>query len=132
MSNLRELQSRLLADGAITEAEVDVIRDYVASDNRLDLDDIKFLIGLRTEARTVCSSFDNLFFPLFKHVVLEDQQVGQDEMYYLLKMLYSDGQITDRERDFLKELRGELEHITPQFESLYNTALAAPSINWDV
>ena len=38
---------------------------------------------------------------------MEDQQVGQDEQYYLLRMLYSDGRVTDRERQFVAELQRE-------------------------
>lgn len=132
MSNLRQLQLQLLADGQITEAEVDIIRHYAASDGRLDLDDVKFLITLRGEAQKVCPSFDDLFFTLLKQVILADQQVGPDEQYYLLKMLYSDGQLTNRERQFLTELRSELPYVTPEFESLCQTAFAAPATSWDV
>jgi hypothetical protein len=132
MSQLRQLQSQLLVDGQITETEVDTLRQYVASDGRLDLDDVKFLVALRTEARSVCPAFDDLFFPLFKQAILEDHQVGQDEQYYLLKMLYSDGRVTDRERQLLAELRRELPSISPEFESLCATAFAAPSTHWDL
>ncbi|MHB8865095.1 MAG: tellurite resistance TerB family protein [Pirellulaceae bacterium] len=132
MTNLRQLHSQLLTDGRITLAEVDTIRDAIASDSRLDLEDVKFLVELRSEACSVCPEFDQLFFPILKQVLLEDGRIGLDEQYYLLKMLYADGHVTDRERQFLHELRGELPHVSREFEALCETAVAAPETDWDL
>jgi hypothetical protein len=132
MSSLSQLRSELLRDGRITEAEVEVIRDHIHRDGRLDLEDVKFLVGLLSEARDVCPAFDELFFPVLKEVVLEDGRIGQDEQFYLLKMLYSDGNVRPIEKQFLLELREEAQELTPEFEALCGVALAAHPTNWDV
>ncbi len=132
MPNLHELRSELLGDRRITDCEVQVIQDHIHRDGQLDLDDVKFLIGLLCEAHEVCAAFDELFFPALKEVILEDGRIGQDEHFYLLKMLYSDGHIRDSEKQFLLQLREETRELTPEFEALCEEALAAHATNWDV
>jgi len=132
MGNLHQLRAQLLRDGKITRDEVEVVRDYIEHDGQLDMDDVKFLVELLSEADEVCDAFDELFFPALKHVLLDDGQIGMDEQYYLMKMLYADGHVRDSERQFLQELRGELKQTTPAFEMLYETAMQAPSKNWEL
>ena len=132
MAGLYELQFKLLADRKITRDEVSLIEEQIRRDGRLDLDDVKFLVQLLADADEVCPEFDELFFPALKEVLLADGKIGLDEQFYLLKMLYSDGHLRDSERQFLKELRDEAHAITPEFEQLYATAMAAPAKNWSV
>jgi len=132
MASLRELHSALLEDGKISDSEVAVIRDFIRSDGRLDLDDMKFLVELLSDAREVCPAFDELFFPSLKEIILQDGRVGQAEQFYLLKMLYSNGKIRTSEKEFLLQLRDELQEITPEFDALCETAFAADPTHWDV
>ena len=132
MPSLRELHAALLEDGKITDTEVGIIRDYIQRDGRLDLDDMKFLVELLSDAHQVCPAFDELFFPALKKIVLRDGRVGQAEQFYLLKMLYSDGRVRPSEKQFLLELRDELQEVTPEFDALCETALAADPTNWDL
>ncbi|MHC4402893.1 MAG: tellurite resistance TerB family protein [Planctomycetota bacterium] len=132
MGRLHELREELLKDRRITDDEVEVIRNYIHEDGKLDLDDVKFLVGLLSDADEVSPAFDELFFPALKEVLLADGRVGIDEQFYLLKMLYSDGHIRDSEKQFLLELRREVEQVTPEFEALCHEALHAHPRNWDV
>ena len=132
MGSLHQLRSELLRDGKITDDEVQVIRDYIHRDGKLDLDDVKFLVGLLSDAREVCPAFDELFFPALKDVLLADGQIGMDEQFFLLKMLYSDGHIRDSEKRFLFELLQEANRITPEFEALCAEALKAHPTEWNV
>lgn len=132
MSRLQELRSRVLQDKKITKDEVDFIRDHIREDGRLDLEDVKVLVELLSEAKDVCPEFDELFFPALKEVVLADGRIGNDEQFYLLKMLYSDGHIRDSERKFLVELRRDAKQVTPEFESLCEIAAQSKSKNWDL
>jgi len=90
------------------------------------------LVGLLSEAHEVCPAFDELFFPALKEVILEDGRIGQDEQFYLLKMLYSDGHVRENEKQFLLELRDAAQEVTPEFEALCEEAFAAHPTNWDV
>lgn len=132
VSTLQELRTKVLHDEKITVDEVEVIREYLRQDGRLNLDDMKVLIELLSDAKEVCPEFDELFFPALKEVVLADGLIGSDEQFYLLKMLYSDGHIRDCERTFLAELRREAKQTSPEFEWLCETAAQAPAKNWDV
>ena len=132
MPKLSELRSELIKDGRITDSEVEVVRNHIQRDGRLDLDDVKFLVELLSEARHVCQAFDDLFFPALKEVILKDGQIGQDEQFYLLKMLYSDGHVRPSEKQFLLELREEAQEVTPEFDALCDVALAAHPTSWDV
>ena len=132
MGQLHELRSHLLRDHRITDDEVEVIREYILQDGKLDLDDVKFLVELMSEAIEVSPEFDRLLFPVLKEVILRDGKIGQDEQFYLLKMLYSDGHLRDTERQFLLELQDEAEELTPQFRAMCDEALRAPATGWDV
>lgn len=132
MAGLYELRSQLLRDDEITDDEVDVIRQHVVADGKLDLTDVKFLVELLSEAKSVCPAFDDLFFPALKAVLLEDDVIGPDEQYYLLKMLYSDGHVRDSEKAFLQELLEESAEVSPEFRTLVQTAMTVDAKNWDV
>lgn len=132
MSQLQYVLQHCLQDRRITPNEVAEIRRQVERDGRLDLEDVKFLVTLLTEANDVCPEFDDLFFPILKAALLHDGAIGQDEQFYLLKMLYADGQVRDREKQFLAELRNEAISVSPQFDQLCETALAASGENWDL
>jgi hypothetical protein len=132
MANLYQLHADLLNDDKITEDEVEVIRKYIEEDGKLDLNDVKFLVGLLSSAKEVCQEFDDLFFPVLKEVLLKDGKITMDEQFYLLKMLYSDGHVRDSEREFLFELREELDEIAPEFEALCDQIMTVPSRGWSV
>lgn len=132
MAKLHEVMSECLADKKITDADVQTIREYIEQDGQLDLSDVQFLTELLSHAESVCPAFDELFFPVLKHVILADGEISQAEQFYLLKMLYSDGHIREREKQFLAELRREAKHVPPAFEELCETAMGAKSQGWDV
>ena len=55
-----------------------------------------------------------------------------DEHFYLLKMLYSDGHVRDCERQFLFELRDELEEVSAGIRDLCDQILTVPSRGWSL
>jgi uncharacterized tellurite resistance protein B-like protein len=126
------MQTELLRDGKITDQEVEVLRQYLHEKGRLDMEDLKFLIELLSEAHKVAPAFDEIFFPALKKVILADGRIGQDEQFYLLKMLYSDNNVRESEKQFLRELRHEAKEITPEFEALLDEALQAPAVSSSV
>lgn len=132
MGRLHQFRAELLRDRKITDDEVGVIRDYIEQDGKLDLEDVKLLVDLLSEAREVSASFDELFFPALKEVLLADGRIGPDEQFYLLKMLYSNGRIRDNEKQFLIELRREVREASPEFEALCEEALHADATSWSL
>ena len=131
MSSFHQFVSTVLADKAINDSEVPLIRDHLYHDGRLDLDDVKLLVELYCGAREYCPAFEDLFFSVLEEVILKDGQIQPGEQYYLLKMVYSDRVIHDREREFLHKLRTSATSVSSDFEALCETVLAAPATNWD-
>ncbi len=132
MSNLYQKHSELLADNEITDEEVAIIRNYIEEDGELDLNDVKFLVGLLCSAQEICPAFDDLFFPILREVILSDGRIGMDEHFYLLKMLFADGHVRERERQFLLELREAATEFSPEFDELCDQVLTVPAKGWDV
>ena len=132
MGSLFRKLSELTEDKAITVAEVAEIRDYIREDGQLDLDDVKFLVQLLVDAKEVCPEFDELFFPALRDVILQDGEIGADEQFYLLKMIYADGRVRESELEFLEGLRKDVKKASPEFEALCDEAFAAHSTSWQV
>ena len=122
----------MLADKKIDEAEVPVIREYLDRDGPLDLEDVKLLIELYCTAREYCPAFEDLFFEVLEKVMLADGQIGPAEQFYLLKMLYSDRHVREREKEFLLRLRRRATHSSPEFDALCAEAFRAHPTQWDV
>ncbi|NQU20926.1 MAG: TerB family tellurite resistance protein [Candidatus Nealsonbacteria bacterium] len=132
MSTFSEFVSTILADHKIDESEVPHIREYLYQDGRLDLEDVKLLVELYCSAAEYCTAFDDLFFDVLEKVILADGEIQPAEQFYLLKMIYSDRVIRDREREFLVKLRQTATITTPDFEALCDEALTAHSTAWSV
>lgn len=127
-----ELLSSTLADKKIDDVEVETIREQIYRDGQLDLDDVRLLIELYCEAREYPAAFETLFFEVLKKVILADGEVSPMEQYSLLKMLYSDRVIRTRELDFLRELKREAKHVSPEFDQLCQNAFEAHPTNWSL
>jgi hypothetical protein len=132
MSQLYQFLASIKANGEITADEVPLIRDKIQADGQLDLDDVKLLVELYCETSPRCAEFDDLFFDVLEKVFLLDGQIALSEEFYLLKMIYSDREILEREREFLRRLRKSLPNRPASFEALFDTAMASPAKNWSV
>ena len=132
MSRFHQFVATTLLDKRIDDTEVRLIREHLYQDGRLDIEDVKLLVELYCEATEYCSAFEELFFAVLERVMLADGEIQPSEQFYLLRMLYSDRQIRDRERDFLRKLRATATRTTPEFEALCDEALHAPATAWSV
>jgi hypothetical protein len=122
----------MLADREVRDTEVPQIREMLYEDDRLAVDDVKLLVELYCEAGQRAPAFEDLFFEVLESVLLEDGQVTPDEQYYLLKMLYSDRTVRERERKLLARLRKKVARSSPEFDALCQTALKASDTDWDL
>jgi hypothetical protein len=132
MGQFYQFLAKIQADGGITEDEVQPIREQLEADGQLDIEDVKLLVELYCETENRCSKFDDLFFSVLEKVFLADGQITPSEEYYLLKMLYSDREIREPEREFLRRLRKQLPQRSASFEQLFETAMNTPAKNWSV
>jgi hypothetical protein len=132
MSQLYKFLATIQANGEISDDEVSLIREKLNDDGQLDVDDVKLLVELYCDTANRCPAFDKLFFSVLENVLLADGQISPSEEFYLLKMLYSDREIREPEREFLRRLRKQLPNKSASFEALFETALNAPAKNWSV
>jgi hypothetical protein len=129
---LHKFLAKIQSNGEITDDKVPAIRQKLTADGKLDLEDVKLLVQLYCEASNRSPAFDELFFITLERVFLTDGQITPSEEFYLLKMLYSDREIREPERNFLRRLRKQLPQRSQSFESLFETAMEAPAKNWSV
>ena len=132
MSQLHQFVAKIHADGKICDDDAAQIARQLESDGQLDIADVKLLVELYCGTKQRCPVFDELFFAVLEKVFLSDGQISPSEEYYLLKMLYSDREINEREREFLRRLRKQLPERTATFEALFDTAINCPNTNWSV
>jgi hypothetical protein len=125
MSQLYQFLTKIQANGQICDEEVSQIRQKLGEDGQLDGNDVKLLVTLYCETENRCPAFDSLFFSVLEKVLLTDGQISPSEEYYLLKMLYSDREIRQPERDFLQRLRKQLPERTATFDHLVDEAMSA-------
>lgn len=132
MSHFHQFLASIQADGEIHDEEVLLVCQKLEEDGQLDMDDVKLLVELYCETDTRSLAFDSLFFSVLEKVFLTDGQIAPSEEYYLLKMLYSDREVREPEREFLRRLRQQVPERTASFEALFDTAQNSPNKDWCV
>ena len=132
MATYHEVVRHVLADGKIDEGELEQLCRHVYRNGTPNLDDVRLLVELYTNVPQLSDAFENFFYGVLKRVVLADGEIQPGEQFYLLKVLYSDRVIRPRELAFLRELRQEAKHVSPDFEQLCQTAFESPARNWNV
>jgi hypothetical protein len=132
MAHFHQFIEKIQADEKICDADVLLIGQELEADGQLDMADVKLLVELYCYAKQRSAAFDNLFFTVLEKVFLNDGKISASEEFYLLKMIYSDREIGEREREFLRKLRKQTPERSASFEALFETAVNAPSTNWCV
>jgi hypothetical protein len=130
VSPFHRFVSEALADQKIDDADMLPLEEALFEDGQLDLDDVKLLVELYCNARERSPAFEELFFSVLEHVFLADGEVQASEQFYLLKMLYSDREIGQPEREFLQRLKAKAASRAPEFAALCETAFKAPNRDW--
>jgi hypothetical protein len=120
MTELKKLKARVLADGVVTDQEVQAICRELYDDARIDKVVVEFLIAIRDEAQSVCSTFEQFFFDAVKLYVLTDGAVDAEEAVWLRRKLFADGNIGEREKRLLWDLKHEASRVSREFQKLYS------------
>ena len=123
MSKLAELKARVLADGSIDDAEVEVLRGELYADGTIDREEAEFLASLRNEAKSTCPAFEKFYFEALKKHVLADGSIDVDEANWVRGMVFADGTIDAAEKQFLRDLHTQAREICPEFQKLLDDAL---------
>ena len=126
MKELREIGERLLANGRVDGNELEVLRQVLYADGKIDRREADFLVELHKRVRPSHPAFEKFFYKAIKDHILADGRISAGEAAWLRQMLFADGKIDDEERKFLHELKGEAREAGPEFEELFRDAMKAP------
>ena len=122
MADLQALKAKVLADGVIDD-EARMLRAQVYADGRIDKAEIEMLADIRTQAKSVSGSFEDLFFAAVKDNLLDDGAIDAAEAAWLRRTLYADGKIDDREKQLLRDLKAGARQTSPEFDALCRECL---------
>ena len=117
----------ILSDGKVDDSEVRLLKKELWADDKIDKEEVKFLIELRNAAQKkakaakeeVSPAFEKLFFKAITDNVMKDGKIDAGEATWLRSMLFADGKIDAGEYDFLKKLKKSAKSTSPEFEALY-------------
>ena len=136
MANWRNATiSMFLADGVKKLGErIKALRKELLADDKITLDEIKFMSDLRVQVQKRAKSrkekidpaFDAFFFKQIHEAILDDGKITAKEAGVLRDVLFADGRIDDAEKAFLQKLKkAAKEKTVPEFEKLYDECMAA-------
>lgn len=126
MTNFRQLEDTILANGRVETHELEVLRRELYAGGKIDRPAADFLVELHKRVQRKTPAFEHFFYQAIKHHILQDGRVGAGETAWLRQMLFADGKIDDAERKFLHELKGEAREVGPEFEALFEECMKQP------
>jgi hypothetical protein len=71
----------------------------------------------------VTPAFEDFFYQALKDHILADGSVDAEETRWLRQMLSRDGRVSDPEKKFLHQLKGEAREASPEFQALFEECL---------
>ena len=126
MANWRQLaMSALLADGAIDEREVEILRKEFFADRRIDRAEMEFLLEARKKAQSCAPSYEKLLFEALRSVILADGVITPEKTAWIRQYIYADGKVDAAEKHWLKELKVLADRTCPEFVALFNQCMAS-------
>ena len=126
MADWRRLaMSALLADGAIDEREVAILRKEFFADRRIDRAEMEFLLEARKKAASSVPSFEKLLLECLRSVILADDSISPEETEWIRQFIYADGKVDAVEKHWLKELKCLAARVCPEFDALYAKCMAS-------
>ncbi len=127
MSNLRQLEQAILANGRVDGPELEALHRHLYADGQIDRRAADFLVELHKRVQHKTPAFEQFFYQAVKDHILADDRIDAEEAAWLRQMVLADGQIADEERKFLHELKGEAKHIAREFEALFAESMRQPA-----
>ncbi len=126
MLNLRKIEQDILANGKVNSHELEVLRQELYADGKIDRAEADFLVELHKRVQHLTPAFEQFFYQAIKDHILADGRIDADEAAWLRRMVFADGKIDDRERKLLHELKGEAGQVSPEFEALFTDSMKQP------
>ncbi len=113
----------LLTDGRISDTETTMLRRAMLANEKVDRDEVAFLVRLKREAVSVHPAFDEFLFHVLRLVVLADGVISDAEALWLREVMMSDGHATEAERKFVTRLKAEAGRTGREFDRLHHDVM---------
>jgi hypothetical protein len=126
MLTLRELEERVLANGRVDGHELELLRQVLYADGKINRKEADFFVELHKRAQYRTHAFEQFFYQAIKDHILANGRIGRGEAAWLEEVLFADGKIEDEERKFVQELKGEASEVSPEFEALFRKVMKQP------
>jgi hypothetical protein len=126
MQELRRIEQDILARGKVDSDHLEALRLALYAGGTVGRPAADFLVELHKRVQHPNPAFEHLFYRAIKDHILTDGRIDAGEVAWLRRMVFADGKITDEERKFLHELKGEAGPVSPEFETLFAEAMKFP------
>ena len=93
--------------GEVDSDHLEALRRGLYAGGKVGRPEADFLVELHKRVQHPNPAFEQLFYQAIKDHILADGRIDAEEAAWLRRMLFADGKITDEERKFLHELKGE-------------------------
>jgi hypothetical protein len=126
MLKLRQVEKDILATGKVDGPELERLRRELYAHDKIERPEADFLVELHKRVQHLSPAFEQFFYQAIKDYILVHRRIDAEEVAWLRRMLFADGQIDDEERKFLHELKGEAKQVSREFEALFEESMKQP------
>ena len=119
MLKLQQLETDILANGKVESREIEILRKELYAGGKIDRQAADFLVKLHKRVERRSPAFEEFFYQAIKDHILKDGRITAEETAWLRQMISADRKISDLERKFLNQLKGEAKQATPEFEAFF-------------
>lgn len=122
-NELRVLGNSIMANGKIEGHEVELLRSHLSADGVIDRHEAEFLVEMYRRTKQIAPAFVKFFNQAIKKHLVADGRVGAEEALWLRRVILADGEVKEREKKLLRELRGESKEFSDEAEALFEECL---------
>lgn len=116
----------LLQDNRINDLETALLKRAILADGVVDQHELEFLLDLKRSAGSVHPDFDRFLASVLKKKVLgRDGEITDAEALWLRQNLIADHELTEAERQLVRDLKRGAKKTGPEFKKLCDFVLAA-------
>ncbi len=126
MQELKRIETDIMAKGKVDSDHLTALHAVLYADKKIDRAEADFVVALHKKVQHPNPAFERLVYSAVKSHVLSDGTIDAEEAAWLRQMIFADGVVSDQERKFLNELKGEAKGVCPEFEALFKAAMEMP------
>ncbi|OQY55995.1 MAG: TerB family tellurite resistance protein [Candidatus Parabeggiatoa sp. nov. 2] len=127
MAEWRKLaKAAILTDNRIDTREVDLLRENLFADGKINQSELDFMQELRNDCKTSVKAFTELYIEAAKSHLLVEGVIGNAQAKWLRKTITDDEKVKpdEVEKRLLEELKAEAKKTSPEFDELYNECMS--------